>query len=122
MWRMIFDIKQLGIWHQVCCSEGMRTLTFILTLAMSTFMMAADDAKGGKKLTGCLTKTTGGEYSLTDESGKKVTVAGSADLEQHAASHRVILHGTSKKEGGKSVFHVDRVEHVADSCVAPAAK
>ena len=119
---MIFDIKQLKIWHQVCSSQGMRTLTLILTLAMSTFMMAADDAKSGNKVTGCLTKTTGGEYHLTDESGKKVTVAGSADLEKHAANHRVILHGTSKMEGGKTIFRVDRIEHVADSCVAPATK
>jgi len=97
---------------------------FILTLAMSTFMMAADDAKPEKetKVTGCLTKASGGEYTLTDESGKKLTVMGSADLEKHSANHKVTLHGTTTTEAGKSVFRVDRIEHIADSCAAPAPR
>jgi hypothetical protein len=101
----------------------MQLTTFILTLAMSTFLMAADDARGDKtKMTGCLTKTTSGEYTLTDESGKKVTVTGAADLEKHSANHKVTLHGTQRTENGKTVFRVDRIEHVADSCVAPTAE
>jgi hypothetical protein len=97
----------------------MRVPTIILTLLISTFLLQADDAKGHKtSMTGCLAKTTSDEYMLVDASGKKIAVLGSADLEKHAM-HQVTLHGTQKMENGKSVFQVDRVDHVSDSCVAP---
>lgn len=99
----------------------MRIPTLILSLVISTFLLAADDAKDPKKMTGCLTKTTSDEYMLVDASGKKITVLGSADLEKHAM-HKVTLHGTQKMENGKSVFQVDRVEHVSDSCTAPTGQ
>ena len=78
--------------------------------------MAADDKT---KMTGCLTSETSGEYTLTDTTGKKVTVTGTADLRKHAANHKVTLHGKEKTTDGKTVFHADRVEHIADSCEAP---
>jgi hypothetical protein len=100
----------------------MRIPTIILSLVISTFLLAADDAKDHKtKMTGCLTKTTSDEYMLVDASGKKISVLGSADLEKHAM-HKVTLYGTQKMENGKSVFQVDRVEHVSDTCVAPTGQ
>lgn len=99
----------------------MRTLTLLLfsgVLALS----AADDKKEGK-MTGCLTKDAAGAYTLQSEDGKKVAVMGSADLEKHSANHKVTLHGSEKNQDGKTMFHVDQVEHVSASCsAAPPAK
>lgn len=77
--------------------------------------MAADDKT---KMTGCLTTETSGEYTLTDTTGKKVSVIGPSDLKKHA-NHKVTLHGTEKTTDSKTVFHADRVEHVSDNCEAP---
>lgn len=96
----------------------MRLIKFLPILALSGFLMAADDKA---KMTGCLTKNTSGEFTLTDTTGKKVTVMGPADLEKHAANHKVTLHGTEKTTDGKTVFHADRIEHVSNSCEAPTS-
>ncbi len=96
----------------------MRTLTLLIfsgVLALS----AADGKKDGS-MTGCLTKDEAGSYMLQSEDGKKVAVMGSADLEKHSANHKVKLHGSEKTHDGKTMFHVERVEHVSASCPAPA--
>ncbi len=95
----------------------MRTLTLLIfsgVLALS----AADDKDSHKS--GCLTKDSAGSYMLQSEDGKKVEVMGSEDLEKHSANHKVILHGSEKTHDGKTMFHVERVEHVSTSCSAPA--
>lgn len=105
----------------------MKTRILLLTTAftMATFLGAQtpQDEKGDKDkskavMTGCLTKGSAGEYTLTDETGKKVTVMGSADLEKHSANHRVSLHGSQKMENGQSTFQVEKVEHLANTCSA----
>lgn len=65
-------------------------------------------------LTGCL-KAAGGTYSLTDKSGKTVTVMGSADLAKHA-NHQVELTGTMSKKGDQQQFSVTAIKHIAPSC------
>jgi hypothetical protein len=114
--------NSLESWSQACRLRTMRALTFVLTLAMSTLLLAADEPNADKKMTGCLTKASNGDYTLTESSGKQVTAIGSADLEKHAANHKVTLHGTAKIENGKTVFQVERIEHIADSCTAPATQ
>ncbi len=96
----------------------MRFTTFLPILALSGLLVAADDKT---KVTGCLTKSTSGEFTLTDSAGKKVTVMGHADLEKHAANHKVTLHGAAKTTDGKTVFHADRIEHISNSCEAPTS-
>jgi len=84
---------------------------------MSAFLATADD-KGDKDkhVTGCLAKNVNGSYELTEKHGTKLTVMGSADLEKHAANHKVVLHGTRKTVDGQPAFQVERVEHVSDTC------
>ena len=68
-------------------------------------------------LTGCLNKNTSGSYTLTDQSGFKTTVTGSADLEKHSQNHKVTLIGTNKMDAsGKPVFEVTKLTHVSDTC------
>ena len=66
-------------------------------------------------VTGCLTKSDSGEWSITAENGSKLTVIGKQDFTQHA-NHTEKLTG-APSEDGKS-FVVANIEHVADSCQA----
>jgi hypothetical protein len=60
---------------------------------------------------------------LTDQkNGSEVIVTGPAELEKHATNHTVKLTGTMRNEGGKTVFTVTKIEHVAPTCQAPANK
>ena len=93
----------------------MRTLTFLLVPALFTALTAADDKK---TMTGCLTKDSAGGYELAADNGEKVMVMGGADLEKHSANHKVTLHGSQKTMDGKTVFQVEKVEHVASSCAS----
>jgi hypothetical protein len=77
----------------------------------------ADRQQNEKTITGCLTKDASGGYTLADEkTGAKTMVTGPSDLEKHSANHKVTLTGTSKMEGGKSVFTVTKIQHVAAEC------
>jgi hypothetical protein len=68
-------------------------------------------------LTGCLNKDTAGDYVLTDSSGMKTMVSGSADLEKHSSNHKVTLTGMTKTDAsGKPVFEVTKLTHVSDTC------
>ena len=68
-------------------------------------------------MTGCLSKDAGG-FLLTDEkSGGKMIITGPADLEKHAANHKVTLTGSAKTDpSGKNVFEVSKIQHVDASC------
>src|SRR5262245_16561184 len=110
----------------------LRQLSFVIAggLLLSAGLLAQDDDKDKDKsssrdrvktetMTGCLTKDATGSFILTDSSGTKTTVAGSG-LEKHSANHTVTLTGSAKTDGGKSVFEVTKVQHVSESCNAPA--
>ena len=73
-------------------------------------------------MTGCLTKDTGSNYTLTDEkTGVKTTVTGASDLEKHSSNHKVKLTGVTKTDAsGNQVFEVTSIEHVSASCKAPS--
>jgi hypothetical protein len=74
-------------------------------------------------MTGCLSKGDAGGYTLADEkTGAKMAVTGPSDLEKHSANHKVTLTGTTKMEGGKAVFTVTKIQHVAAECKAPAGQ
>ena len=82
----------------------------------------ADRQKTESTMTGCLTKDASGAFVLTDEkTGAKSMVTGAADLEKHAANHKVTLIGTPKTDSsGKQVFEVSKIEHVSPDCKAPS--
>ena len=97
----------------------------LLAVGLSTAALAqekqADRQAGEATMTGCLTKDASGGYTLADEkTGTKMMVSGSADLEKHSANHKVTLTGSAKTDaGGKSVFQVTKIQHVAAECKAP---
>jgi hypothetical protein len=69
------------------------------------------DATGG--LTGCLSKgDAANSYVLTDESGKRTVISGTADFAKHVG-HRVRLTGDAATSG---TFNVAKIEHLAASC------
>ena len=74
--------------------------------------------KNETSMTGCLSKDSSGNYTLTDEkTGSKTSVTGASDLDKHAANHKVTLIGTAKADGsGKSVFEVSKIQHLSSSC------
>jgi len=119
---MLFGIKTA----KATCMRYIQSLLAcaFLTATFSVVMAQEPDrdkkpAEGTAQMTGCLSKSTDGSYVLKNETdGKQVTVTGSADLEKHSANHKVKLHGTEKMEGGKSVFQVQKIEHLASSCPA----
>ena len=67
--------------------------------------------------TGCLNKDAGA-FVLTDEKGGgKMIVTGPAELEKHAANHKVTLTGTAKTDAtGKAIFEVSKIQHMDGSC------
>jgi hypothetical protein len=79
-------------------------------------------AKGSQMtMTGCLNKGADQpqHYTFMDQAtGKKWTVTGPADLEKHSANHTVRLTGSETAK----VFAATKVEHVAPTCEAKAAK
>jgi hypothetical protein len=81
-----------------------------------------DRTKSETTMTGCLTKDTSGNYTLTDEkTGTKTTVTGGSDLEKHASNHKVTLVGMTKNDAsGNPVFEVSKIQHVSTSCTAPS--
>lgn len=72
-------------------------------------------------LTGCLNKGPGqAQYVLTDQNtGNKIPVTGTSDLEQHSANHTVKLSGAQRIENGRPVFTATKVEHISATCAAP---
>ena len=107
-------------------NKALRFLTVgLLAAGLSTVAIAqekqADRQQSEATLTGCLTKDASGGYTLADEkTGTKMPVAGGADLEKHSANHKVTLTGSAKTDaGGKSVFQVTKIQHVAAECKAP---
>jgi hypothetical protein len=79
---------------------------------------APKPAKGKEMtMTGCLTKAADvpQHYSFTDQNtGRKWTVTGPADLEKHSTNHTVRITGHTAAK----VFNVTKVEHVAATCEA----
>jgi hypothetical protein len=79
---------------------------------------APQPAKGKEQtLTGCLTKGADQPQHYTfaaQNSGKKMTVTGPADLEKHSANHTVRITGRMTNK----VFEVTKVEHVSPTCEA----
>ena len=71
-------------------------------------------------ITGCLNKDSAGAYQITDEAtGVKTTVSGTADLEKHAANHKVKLTGALHTDNaGNSIFQVTKLDHISASCTA----
>jgi hypothetical protein len=99
----------------------MRTLTILTISAICSLVAAADDKKDMKMMTGCLTKDATGQYTL-ESAGNRTPVRGTADLEKHSSNHKVTLHGSQKTTDGKTVFEVEKLEHVSDTCVAEPAR
>ncbi|HEY3442196.1 MAG TPA: hypothetical protein VGK29_15660 [Paludibaculum sp.] len=89
-------------------------------LALSGLLLADDDANK-TKVTGCLSKHASGEITLTDSAGKKLIATGSAELEKHAANHKVTLEGTEKTTEGKTVLQVERITHISNTCETPTS-
>ena len=81
-----------------------------------------DRAKAETTITGCLSKGTSGNFSLTDEkTGAVTTVTGPADLVKHSNNHKVTLTGAAKTDAaGNQVFEVSKIQHVSTSCKAPS--
>ena len=79
-----------------------------------------DRMKNETTMTGCLAKSSAGNYTLTDEkTGAKTTVTGPSDLEKHSANHKVTLTGVAKTDtSGNQVFEVSKIQHIAASCKA----
>jgi hypothetical protein len=66
-------------------------------------------------MTGCLLKGADvpQHYIFVEqETGKKWTVTGPANLEKHASNHTVRITGTPTAK----VFNVTKVEHISDTC------
>ena len=97
-------------------------------LAVSMFAQEQDDKNRRDRvanevtMTGCLTKDTGSNYTLTDEkTGVKTTVTGASDLEKHSSNHKVKLTGMNKTDAnGNQVFEVTSIQHVSTTCKAPS--
>ena len=113
----------MKLFHKTC-ALAWTTLLFV-GLSANLCAQQQDDKRdrineNQTALTGCLNKD-GSNYTLTDEaSGVKTPVTGTADLEKHAANHKVKLTGTLKKDtDGKAVLDVSKIDHIADSCTAP---
>jgi hypothetical protein len=76
----------------------------------------AGDAAAAGPMTGCLTKgSAAGEYILTTDAGKQTPLVSTEDLSKHI-DKKVKITGTPTKQQEKTVFKVDAVEPVADSC------
>ena len=68
-------------------------------------------------LTGCLSKDASGSFVITDSSGLKTTVSGTADLEKHANNRKLSLTGTAKTDAsGKPILEVSKLTHISDTC------
>ncbi|MGH9675315.1 MAG: hypothetical protein ACRD44_19260 [Bryobacteraceae bacterium] len=75
----------------------------------------ADDPKKVQTFTGCLSQGTDGTFMLkTKGQSEQVTVAG-AELGKHVG-HTVQLTGWMKTEGGKNIFQVTQIKHIATTC------
>jgi hypothetical protein len=78
---------------------------------------STQQSSGQATITGCLTKDTSGNYVITDDSGVKTTVTGSADLEKDSANHRVMITGTqSAGTTGAPTFQASKVQQIATTC------
>src|SRR6266700_678926 len=91
-------------------------LAALITLSLPSFAQDQDKErdrmKQGASVTGCLAKgDTADQFILSDQSGSKIVVTGSAeDLGKHAANHTVKLTGAPSADG-KS-FTATKVEMI----------
>ena len=69
---------------------------------------------GAQTLTGCL-KSADGKFTLTESSGRSVTVAGSADLASHENQH-VQVTGRLEQQGGEAQFMATQIRRLAAAC------
>jgi hypothetical protein len=89
-------------------------------MAMPQETKAPDKMAKETTMTGCLTKAAGEGYVLMSEkTGNTLPVTGPAELEKHAANHKVRLTGTLSTEGGKRVLNVAKIDHISETCEAP---
>ena len=95
----------------------------------------ASEAKGEKKLKGCI-QSEGGKYILQDKHGKDVALSGSQDFASHVG-HTVTVHGTfangsdasasatsnsGMPASGGQQFVVSKLDLVSESCIAEKGK
>jgi hypothetical protein len=91
----------------------------------SSNMSHGTEAKGEKKMKGCI-KSEGGQYTLQDKHGKSTPLSGQ-DLSAHVG-HEVTVHGmwasgssdssaaSSASMGGGKTFNVTNVDMISESC------
>ena len=105
----------LGMWNSGKIFAGL-----VVAAGLCAMCWAEDSPNMARQqtITGCLSKgADAGEFVLTDEAtSAKIVVKGSADLDKHAANHKVKLTGTQAMEESRLVFKVTNVEHVSDAC------
>jgi hypothetical protein len=97
----------------------------------SSNMNHGSDAKGEKKMKGCIT-SEGGQYMLQDKHGKSTPLSGQ-DLSAHVG-HEVTVHGSwgsgssdstaasSGSMGGGKTFNVTNVDMISESCTSSKTK
>lgn len=91
-----------------------------ISFAQAQDQKEADRQQNESTVTGCLTKDGSGGYTLADEkTGTKIAVTGPAELEKHAANHKVTLTGTKSDTTGKPLFTVTKIQHISAECKAP---
>lgn len=81
----------------------------------SSGMQQGAEAKGEKKLKGCI-KSENGKYVLEEKNGKKIELTGQ-DVSAHVG-HEVAIHGSSTPGATKGAeeFNVTSVDMIADTC------
>ena len=107
----------------------MKFANLLLIAAVSGGVMAQDTPDPGKMakdkmakettMTGCLSKADDGYVLTNEKTGKAMPVTGPAELEKHAANHKVKVTGAPSTEGGKRVFTVAKIDHISETCEAP---
>jgi hypothetical protein len=101
---------------------SMAAISPVVLLLSGTLAFAQADApkpaKGKERtMTGCLNKGADlpQHYLFVDQNtGRKWTVTGPADLEKHSSNHTVTITGQTTAK----VFNVTKIEHVAATCEA----
>ncbi len=98
----------------------MKACHSLIRLVASALLLSGCCASETTKITGCLTKDTGGSYALTDDKSGVTTIIIFRGLHKHTphpTNHRVTLTGPSKTEtNGRSVFEVSTIQHVSVAC------
>lgn len=97
------------------CILGALVVALTFTPAMAQERSQAEQ----QQMTGCLAKRAAdNSYILTDEaSGAQIVVVSEkADLDSHAANHKVTLIGRQTVKDGQPVFEVESIRHISNTC------